>query len=149
MRARWWILALFALVVAPIVKLAPEFLREINTRSERDFSAPERGSGYGVVTLLRGKGDVRHGFSRRYKAEQLPEGYMVWCVEGDYVNDKPHGVFTSYSRYGEITEQQEFNHGKLVSTRTAPPWSGNVKSKPEILVLFPRTYPADDLGVKD
>ena len=70
-------------------------------------------------------GDVRDQILESPASGKFVEHHprtKVKGIEGQYLRDQMHSVWTFYDENGAVWQQLEYEHGEQVGNRSEPPW---------------------------
>jgi hypothetical protein len=58
------------------------------------------------------------------------ESGPIICMQGQYVDGRQEGIWTSWDRDGTVNQQGRYVNDEAVEVRSAPPWFTEVSDQP-------------------
>jgi hypothetical protein len=74
----------------------------------------------------------RQVWSERYDGPYTVywESGPIICMQGQYVDGRQEGIWTSWDRDGTVSRQGRYVNDEAVEVRSAPPWFTEVSDQP-------------------
>ena len=91
-----------------------------NPSQLRRFEHVENGSRISYTVDMFERGERR---LNGYWVSFRPDSDQKW-TEGSHTDGKMHGVWTWWDAEGDLTAQKVYDRGKILETKSAPPWWG-------------------------